>query len=47
MGAENWRKLAVARLRSTEEAEDASSVMVGIHGLSEAIDWRNRIRGSC
>ena len=46
-GAENWRKFAVARLRSTEEAEVASSVLVGIHGLSEAIDCRNSTRGSC
>jgi hypothetical protein len=26
----NWRKLAVARLRSTDDAAEASSVVVGI-----------------
>jgi hypothetical protein len=46
-GAENWRKFAVARLRSTEEAELASSVFVGMQGLSDAIDCRNSMRGSC
>ena len=46
-GAENWRKFAVARLRSTEEAEEASSVLVGMQGLSDAIDCRNSTRGSC
>jgi hypothetical protein len=46
-GVENWRKLAVARLRSTEEAEEASSVLVGTQGLSDAIDCRNSTRGSC
>ena len=49
-GAENWRKLAVARLRSTVEAEvaeEASSILVGMQGLSDAIDCRNSTRGSC
>ena len=47
IGAENWRKFAVARLRSTEEAELASSVLVGMQGLSDAIDCRNSTSGSC
>jgi len=47
MGRENWRKFAVARLRSTDEAEEASSVLVSIQGLSEAIACRNRTSGSC
>ena len=47
MGAENCRKLAVARLRSTDEADDASSVVVGMQGLSDAIDCRRRSKASC
>jgi hypothetical protein len=47
MGAENWRKFAVARLRSTEDDEVASSVLVGMQGLSDAIDCRSSTRGSC
>ena len=46
-GEENWRKVAVARLRSMEEAEDASAVVVGMQGLSDAIDCRKSRRGSC
>ncbi len=42
----NWRKVAVARLRSTEDAEEASSVVVGTQGLSDAIDCRKRSKGS-
>ena len=43
---ENRRNFAVARLRSTAEAEEASSVVVGMQGLSVAIDCRNSKRGS-
>lgn len=39
--------VAVAKLRSTEDAEEPSSVVVGIQGLSEAIDCRKRSKGSC
>lgn len=46
-GAVNWRYFAVARLRSTEEADVASRLVVGITESPEAIDWRRRIRGSC
>jgi len=47
VGDVNWRKLAVARLRSTEDAEVASGVVVGMQGLSDAIDCRNSNSGSC
>jgi hypothetical protein len=43
----NWRKVAVARLRSTEDAAEASSLVVGIHGVSDAIEFRKSKRGSC
>jgi hypothetical protein len=52
-GIEIWRgevkcrKVAVARLTFTEDADEASSLVVGMQGLSEAIDWRRRRRGSC
>jgi hypothetical protein len=47
IGEENWRKDAVARLRSTEDGEVASAVSDGIQGLSDAIDCRRSRRGSC
>jgi len=37
-GEENRKKEAVAKRRSTDEADEASSVVVGMQGLSEAID---------
>lgn len=40
------RYFAVAKLRSTEDAEEPSSLMVGIQGLSDAIDCRKRSKGS-
>lgn len=46
-GEENCRYVALARLRSTESAEDACSDVVGMAGLSEAMDCRNSRRGSC
>jgi hypothetical protein len=47
MGDENWRNVVVARLRSTVEADEASSVVAGMHGHSEAIDCLKSTRGSC
>ncbi len=46
MGDENWRKVAFASVRSTDSAEDASMAVVGIQGLSDAMDCRNKSRGS-
>lgn len=43
----NWRKVAVARLRSTEDAAEASSVVVGMQGVSDAIEFRKSKSGSC
>lgn len=43
----NWRKVAVARLRSTEDAAEASSEVVGMQGASDAIEFRKSKRGSC
>ena len=43
----NWRKVAVARLRSTSDATVASSVVVGMQGVSEAIELRKSKSGSC
>lgn len=43
----NWRKVAVARLRSTDDAAEASSLVVGMQGVSDAIEFRKSKRGSC
>lgn len=46
-GAVNWRYFAVAKLRSTEEADVASRLVVGMIESFEAIACRRRRRGSC
>jgi hypothetical protein len=37
----------VARLRSREDAAEASSVVVGMQGVSNAIEFRKSKSGSC
>jgi len=37
----------VARLRSTDDAAEASSVVVGMQGVSNAIEFRKSKSGSC
>ena len=46
-GEENSRCVAMARLMSSEAADDASSAVVGMAGLSAAIDCRRSRSGSC
>ena len=46
MGEGKYRNFAWARLRSTDDAEEASSVMVGMHGVLEATDCRSSTSGS-
>lgn len=46
-GEVKCRYVAVARLTFVEDAVEASSLLVGMQGLSEAIDWRRSSKGSC
>jgi hypothetical protein len=46
-GEENRKCVATARLTSSEAEDDASSEVVGIAGLSPAMDCRRSRSGSC